>query len=166
MNYDFDMLSVTPKDIQSKYAQLFLRFGMMDQVREQIAIFRDPKTAAALSGASHAVRECFVASGFALNSYHSGIENGGFAPEDKAARAHVLAQLQENVEAMPSDVRWNGFDIGDFFIAAYGSIPVPRKRRTFAEARHAVLPPMTLTPEDRIASRITSRALSEPAPGL
>ncbi|MEM7718656.1 MAG: hypothetical protein AAF222_05590 [Pseudomonadota bacterium] len=166
MKYDFDMLSVTPKDIQSKYAQLFVRFGMTNQACEQIAIFRDPDTARALSGASFAVRDCFVASGFALNSYATGMDEGAFAADDKDGRAYVLGQLQENVEALPSDVRWNGFDIGDFFVAAYGAMPAPRQRRFFSEARRAVLPPMTLMPSDRIASRITSRALSTPAPGL
>lgn len=166
VKYDFDMLSVTPKDIQCKYAQLFLRFGMNDQLREQIAIFRDPETAQALSSASLAVRECFIASGFALNSYHTGIDEGAFASEDKDGRARVLSQLQENVEALPTDVRWNGFDVGDFFVAAYGAMPAERKRRTFADARQAALPAITLMPSDRIASRVNSRVLSTRAPGV
>ena len=42
--YDFDMISVTPKDIQTKYAHLLMRFGMTDQAKQQIAMFRDPET--------------------------------------------------------------------------------------------------------------------------
>lgn len=160
MKYDFDMLSVVPKDIQSKYAQLFVRFGMTEQAHEQIALFRDPETARAISGASRQVRDCFVASGFALNSYNSNVEDNEFAEQDRDARARVLASLQENVEDLPGDVDWNGFDIGEFFVAAYGAMPAPRKRQFFKQAAQGVLPAMTLMPSDRVVSR----ALSTPAP--
>ena len=162
MKYDFDMLSVTPKDIQSKYAQLFVRFGMTEQAHQQIALFRDPHASRALAGASQEVRDCFISAGFATNSYDCGAVDNQFPEADKDSRAKVLARLQESVEDLPGDVDWNGFDIGEFFVAAYGAMPVPRKRRALEEAGRRVLPAMTLMPSDRVVSR----ALSTPAPSF
>lgn len=166
MKYDFDMLSVTPKALQTKYAELLNRFDMSEQAGQQIAMFRDPETANALAGACDAVRDCFIACGFALNSYDSGLGDAQYASDDKEGRARILARLQEHVEALPGDVAWNGFDIGDFFVAAYGAMPAPRQRKTFADVRRRVRSPMVLTPSKRIIPRAMSRPLSTPAPGL
>ncbi len=164
MNYDFDMLSVTPKDIQTKYAQTLTRFGMTDMARQKLAMFRDPNTVRALAGASEAVRDCFVASGFALNGFDSGIGNGRFHAADEDERTEVLERLQANLASVPADAQWNGFDIEAFFDAAgIATVADPRRRR-FDEVRHAVLPPMRLAPSDRVRTRATSRPVSTPAP--
>ncbi|MGR3514813.1 MAG: hypothetical protein ACU0GG_18795 [Paracoccaceae bacterium] len=166
MTYDFDLLTTTPKDVQTKYAGLLDHFGMTDQATQSIALFRDPETAQALAGACDAVRACFEASGFAFTSYNDGASDNEYAADDKEARARILSRLQENVEALPGDVMWNGFDIGDFFVAAFGAMPAPRKRKTFADVRRRVRAPMVLTQSKRIFPRAISRPLSTPAPGL
>ncbi|MEO1537382.1 MAG: hypothetical protein AAFR73_06595 [Pseudomonadota bacterium] len=154
MNYIFDLVSVTPPNFRTKYAGLLSRFELEAQARQQLAMFRDCEAATALTGACETVRDCFVQSGFALNAYqHEGGANE-YEPTDRDMRAQILAKLQENVEALPFDVDWNGFDIGDFFIAAYGALPAPRKQR-------ANVSTMTLMPSNRVLSRI-SRVLTRP----
>lgn len=162
MTYDFDMISVTPKDFQRKFARLLARLGLTDQAGEQIAMFRDPHATWALSGASEAVRDCFVSSGFALNCRQSTARAGEFAATDQDARRQVLVRLRENVDALPEDADWNGFDIDAFFAEAYAASPAEETCRSFADERRAFLPPMPLLP----AERIRSRALSTPAPGF
>ena len=170
MKYDFDMLSVTPKDLQNKHSGILARFGMTEQAGQQLAMFRDPETTQALAGACELVKECFIASGFALNSFDSGLDDNFFVEDDKEWRTKVLARLQENVEALPGDVAWNGFDIGDFFVASYGAMPAPKQRKTFESVRDRVRAPLVLIEARRITPRVFSRPLSRPlstpAPGL
>lgn len=166
MKYDFDLLSVTSKDFQNKYAGLLGRFGMNEQARQQLAMFRDPETTQALAGACDLVRECFIKSGFALNGFDSGLDDACYVSEDKDARSQILARLQENVEVLPGDVAWNGFDIGDFFVSAYGAVPAPKQRKSFENVRRRVRSPMVLTAARRITPRVLSRPLSTPAPGI
>jgi len=170
VKYDFDLLLVTPKDLQTKYSGLLERFGLTDQAGQQLAMFRHSETTQALAGACEQVRECFVASGFALNGFDSGLDDNLFDTGDEESRSRILAKLQENVEALPGDVAWNGFDIGDFFVSAYGAMPAPRKRKSFGDVRRQVRAPLVLTAARRITPRVLSRPLSRPlstpAPGL
>lgn len=162
MKYDFDMISVTPDEFQSKYATLLSVFRMTEQAAEKLAMFRDPMTTWALSGASDEVRECFVASGFALNCRQSTDRAGHYAAKTENSRSEVLERLRQNVDALPDDVNWNGFDIDVFFAVAHAAAPeADQKKAVFADARPA-LPPIALMPADRISSR----ALSTPAPGF
>ncbi|MEM6387051.1 MAG: hypothetical protein AAF668_17150 [Pseudomonadota bacterium] len=160
MKYDFDIFSVTPSDLRTKYTHLLSRFCLTDQSVQSLAMFRDPQASKALSGASPAIRDCFTNSGFALNCFDDGCADQRFASGDKDGRAKVLAKLQEGVEALPMDVNWNGFDIGDFFVSAYGALPTQRTRKTFRGAARAFHPPMTLLPSARVVSRVLSTVTS------
>ncbi len=158
MTYDFDILSVVPSEIQSKYAGLFSQFGMTEQAGQQLAMFRDQAVADALAGASEEVKACFVESGFALNRRDSGTGQGKYSASDTPARVRVLERLRRNVEKLPEEVNWNGFDIDTFFAEAGAAEPVDRVRCSFADVRRTFKPRMSIP-----AAPV--RPLSTPTPG-
>ncbi|MCG6884158.1 MAG: hypothetical protein LJE62_10440 [Silicimonas sp.] len=166
MKYDFYMFCATPEELQRKYSKLLSAFNMEETAAQKVALFRDPKVVEAIATASDEVRECFLRSGFELTSYDRGIRGGGFPVEDTEARSKVLAQLRENLEALPEGTDWNGFDVDAFLAVADAAQPVTRVRKKFAEARRAILPVLKLDAVHRISSRVVSRALSKPAPGI
>lgn len=153
MTYDFDMLAVTPKEFQRKYAGLLARFGLTDQARQQIAMFRDPRAAHALQGASEVVRDVFVTNGFAVNAYVTGIDEGKYRAADAAQRSAVLGRLEAALDALPEDVEWNGFDKDAFLASARAAAPLVRIPE-FASTRQTV------------STRVASRPLSTPAPSF
>lgn len=157
MTYDFDMLAVTPKDFQRKYAGLLSRFGLTDQAKEQLAMFRDPRTAHALQGASEAVRDAFVASGFAVNAYVTEIDEGRYRAADEAERRCVLERLRLAIDALPDDVDWNGFDKDVFFAEAHAAEPMAAGRTRAAHARGSATD---------VPVRAATRPLSTPAPSF
>ncbi len=162
MKYDFDMISVTPKDFQTKYAIILGFFGMTEQASEKIAVFRDPHASWALAGASEPIRDCFVASGFALNCRQTNARAGHYAASDADSREQVIARLIENLENLPEDLDWNGFDIDAFFAEARAASPETQTASAYAGAGKLIMPPVSLMPSDRVRSR----ALSTPAPGF
>ena len=157
MTYDFDMLAVTPKDFQRKYANLLARFGLTDQAKKQLAMFRDPRTAHALQGASEAVRDAFVTSGFAVNAYVTEIGEGRYRAAGEAERMSVLERLKSAIDALPEDVDWNGFDKDVFFAEAHAAEPVTDGREFAAEARPSAMV---------VPARVVSRPLETPAPSF
>ena len=157
MTYDFDMLAVTPKDFQRKYANLLARFGLTDQAKKQLAMFRDPRTAHALQGASEAVRDAFVASGFAVNAYVTEIGEGRYRAADEAERMCVLERLKSAIDALPEDADWNGFDKDVFFAEAYAAEPV-------AEVQTGVT--NTHASPTEVPAQLAKRPLSTPAPSF
>lgn len=158
VTYDFDMFSVIPKETQRKFSGLFSMFGMTEQARQQVAMFRDPETAAALNGASHEVQACFFASGFALNGYHCRTEEGRYAAADEDGRADVLARLEKNLAMLSADADWNGFDIDAFFAISGAAVPLNEVASFSAQK--------LLDTAQPLAERVTSRRLSAPAPSF
>ncbi len=153
MTYDFDMLSVIPKETQQKFSGLFSMFGMTEQARQQVAVLRDAEAVAAISGACEAVRTCLAESGVALNGYHCRMEDGG-----EAVRAEFLERLEANLKALPADADWNGFDIDLFFAEAGVATPL-NEVASFSTQR-------MIDKAKPLAARVTSRTLSAPAPSF
>ncbi|MEM7753325.1 MAG: hypothetical protein AAF230_07920 [Pseudomonadota bacterium] len=162
MKYDFDMISVTPDEFQTKYATLLSVFRLTDQAAEKLAMFRDPLASWALAGASQEIRDSFVASGFALNCRQTNDRAGEYAAKSKDSRAEVLERLRQNVDALPRDLNWNGFDIDVFFAEAHAATPATETQKSLGAIRSTVIPPIELLPTDRVRSR----ALSTPAAGF
>lgn len=137
ITYDFDMFSVIPKEVQAKFGGMLAELGMTDKMAEQIALFRDPAAVAALQGASDAVKQCLKDSGFGINIYDSGAGAGRYPASDGPARAVVIERLMENLEKLPDDVDWNGFDIEAFAMAALTAKPLDAPRNAPGEMRTA-----------------------------
>lgn len=136
-SYDFDMFSVIPKELQAQFGDMFAEAGLGNAMGEQRALFRDAGAVAALQGASEEIKDCFLTSGFGLNVYDSGAGPGRFPPSDGPARAHVIEQLLNNLERLPSSLNWNGFDIEAFAMAAMNAKPLDTAgAKSFTEMRH------------------------------
>ena len=127
LTYDFDMFSIIPKELQAQYGELFADIGMKEQASQQRALFRDPAAVAALQGASEEVRKCLLDSGFGINVYDSGAGPGRYPAADAPARAEVIERLMENLEKLPPDADWNGFDIEAFAMAALTAKPLQQQ---------------------------------------
>lgn len=137
ITYDFDMFSVMPKDLQAKFGDMFAETGMTEMVKEQKALFRDPAAVAALQGASEEVKQCLWDSGFGINVYDSGAGPGRYPASDGPARGAVIERLLENLEKLPEDVDWNGFDIEAFAMAALTAKPLDAPWTSSDEMREA-----------------------------
>ena len=124
LTYDFDMFSIIPKELQAQYGELFADIGIKEQASQQRALFRDPAAVAALQGASDEVRKCLLDSGFGINVYDSGAGPGRYPAADAPARAQVIERLMENLEKLPPDADWNGFDIEAFAMASLTAKPM------------------------------------------
>ena len=158
MNYDFDVLSVATDAFQAKYAGLLARFGMTEQARKHYAMFRDPATIQAISGASREVRDCFLDSGFGLSGYDSGAGAGHYREADASpARVVDCPVAPQRGTDLAGCRAGTAFDIDAFFEAAEAATPAE-----VVDARFSV----SFLPEraaERPAMRVTSRALSTPA---
>ena len=132
MKYDFDIFFVVSADMRKRYASLAAMFGVQDLLDRELAIFRDPAATDALLGASECVRDCFVAAGFALNAFNTGVEAGLHFPDSAPGRNLFLSRLKGIVAALPDDADWNGFDIDAFFAAAETARPTSGNARIFA----------------------------------
>ena len=166
MTYDFYMFAATPVEIRQKYSKLLAAFDIEEQAAQQLALFRDPKAVEAIATASEEVRDCFLDAGFGLTSYDRGIRGGGFPVEDTEGRAKVLNRLRKNLENLPENADWNGFDVDAFLAAADAAEPVKRERKTIAKVRRAIMPRITLADVPSAPQRVLSRPLSTPAPGF
>lgn len=128
LNYDFDMLSMTPKAILG--GALPDAGAGWPQAETPVALFRDPATLAALSRAPQAVRDYLRASNFGINSYHSGAPAGRYPDEDDAARIEVIEALAQNVprfdlpRADDNQPRPDEFHLPAFFAAVAEAEPI------------------------------------------
>lgn len=139
LTYDFDMFSIIPREVQSQFGDKFQELGVSGQMKAQRALFRDPAAVEALQGASEEVKNCLLDSGFGINVYDSGAGPGRYPASDGPARAQVIENLMENLERLPEDVDWNGFDIEAFAMAALTAKPLDLSARSDTPARSATL---------------------------
>jgi hypothetical protein len=123
LTYDFDMFSIIPTDVQARYGDLIAELGVPETLGTQRALFRDASAVEILKGASEAVKTCLMDSGFGLSVYDSGAGCGRYPASDAPARAQVIERLMENLEKLPSDADWNGFDIEAFAMDALTAKP-------------------------------------------
>lgn len=128
LRYDFDVHTVvedeqfgldrTPDEVPD--------FGLTFQARgTKVALFRDPKTAAALRAAPKAVRSLFIEAGFGLNSHHSGVPEGFYPEADKKVRHQILTRLDTRLDEMvPHDIDLGAFCLVDFLEEVANAQPI------------------------------------------
>lgn len=137
LNYDFDIFDT---------GQLFQEHA--DEIRKlgtdpksfgsRFALFRDPRTSAALRDADPRVRDCLKNSGFGLNNTHSGAPDGHYLESDEPARAVILGKLIENFEATDfTGVRQGEFDMAAFLLAVESARPFSGKTMRKSRPREA-----------------------------
>ena len=113
LTYDFDICPVSKSTP-----------GTTSAIPQHVALFRDPVTATALSGADFEVRNCFAESGFRFETHDSHAGPGRYPADDAEARQAVVQRLIDNLESLPGGLNWNGFDINAFALAALAAKPV------------------------------------------
>ena len=124
LRYDFDMVTMTPEGLPDQFGDLVLT-GVG---AEQVAMFRDPNTVAALKQADSAVRSYFTDSGFALKQFDSGAPPGRFPERDEEARIAVIDRLTANLETHDlANAAWGEFDFDAFMDALATAQPVEDK---------------------------------------
>lgn len=147
LRYDFDMVAVTPDGLPDQFGNL----AVTGVSAEKVAMFRDPKTVAALSQADEAVRTFFTDSGFAVQQFDSGAPPGRFAARDEDARAAVIEKLSENLGTHNlKGASWGGFEFQAFMQALSVAEPIEDE----------LLAPTRQSPRfdaDLVAARIASR---------
>lgn len=146
ITYDFDMFSIMPKELQTRYGDMFQEVGMSDMMKEQRALFRDPRAVEALQGASESVIKCLIDSGFGINVYDSGAGSGRFPQADEAARMQVLGRLRRNLSQLSPGADWNGFDIRTFLAAAAAARPTDTQTGSLRDMRGTAHSPAAPTP--------------------
>ena len=115
LTYDFDMFSIMPEDLQDKFGGMFDNVGATGVMGEQLAMFRDPQTVAALERADQAVRTYFLESGFGMQVYSSGAPPGRYLEKDGDARIAVIEKLTANLATHDLDgADWGGFEFPKF----------------------------------------------------
>lgn len=103
LNYDFDIFEVIPSEMVAdpELGDFLSDVGFTaDEKDNRIALFRDPRTADALRDAHPLLRDFFLASGFGLNTFHSGAPRKRYPARDEGARLAVIHQLTQNAETM------------------------------------------------------------------
>ena len=114
LQYDFDMGVVTPEGLPDAFGDL----TMTGVDAERLAMFRDPKTVAALKQSDPAVQSFFLDSGFALQTFDSGAPPGRFPKRDEEARIEVIERLSKNLGRHNLEgAQWGGFDFPAFMRA-------------------------------------------------
>ena len=118
LTYDFDIFDVIPA---SESGDNLLK-GLLGQNGPQlpqeaatIALFRDERTADALSTGPQALRDYFLASGFGLNTYDSGAPRGFYPAKDEEARLDVIRRLTQNAGAFDLPTAQDDPEGGDAF---------------------------------------------------
>jgi hypothetical protein len=103
LNYDFDIFDLIPQQagIDAEASGFLARLGLA-QARtrattgpNRIALFRDQETADALRAAPASLRDYFLAAGFGLNTYTSGVARHRYPAADEAARLEIIERLTE-----------------------------------------------------------------------
>jgi hypothetical protein len=147
LRYDFDMVAITPDGLPDQFGDL----AVTGVGAERVAMFRDPKTVAALAQADVAVRTFFIDSGFALQQFDSGAPPGRFPIRDEEARTTIIEKLSKNLGTHDlNGANWGGFAFSAFMEALSVAEPV----------EDALLAPTKQTPRvdaDLVAARIASR---------
>ena len=156
MKYDFHLFDAAPLDVQRKFAGIFETFGMTDLARQKVAVFSDPDAVKALGKASSIIRDCFVDHGFNLICHASEVRGSS----DTGDRADLLARLKAEIDALPADVDWNGFDVTAFLAAAETPLSAPEPGPA---PRPAMRPKPTVS---AATNRPLSRPMSAPAPSF
>lgn len=110
LKYDFDMFALGGETAAEERGVLNDVGVARNTVGNKIALFRDPATAEALSGASEKVRQYFLDSGFGMTSFTSGAPDGFYPDVDEDARLYVINALTVNLNS--HDL--NGEDFGEF----------------------------------------------------
>ncbi|MEM8576120.1 MAG: hypothetical protein AAGF48_16045 [Pseudomonadota bacterium] len=117
LTYDFDLFSLIPNTVQAEFQSEFNELGISAIMSEQVALFRDERTAAALKCADETVRQLFRDAGFGLNVYSSGAPPGRYFERDELGRTQRLTKLMsltmERRDALKA-VKWGDFSYGDF----------------------------------------------------
>ncbi|WP_103334573.1 hypothetical protein [Pseudotabrizicola formosa] len=130
--YDFDIFRIVPDFGPSDpaLAGLLKDVGVAGpQDAATVALFRDPRTAAALRRAPSGLRSYLLDSGFGLNTYSSGAPAGRYPPGDEAARLDLIQRLAENAPRFalprPEDCAEGGdvFRLGAFLEALEAARP-------------------------------------------
>lgn len=94
---------------------------------QQVALFRDPETVAALQRADAEVQQLFLRAGFGLTSWHSDLPAGQYRPRDAAGRAAVLTRLGDALQESRWVLRgsdWGGFDLAAFLDGQHAAVPL------------------------------------------
>jgi len=117
-SYDFDIQWLVPRDAEADPAitKLLDDITFSGNSRGKcIALFRDPRVIAMVERADPVLREYLKASGFGFIAYQSGAPAGYFPAVDNAARADVIARLDENLARFDlTDANLGGFDFSAF----------------------------------------------------
>lgn len=147
LQYDFDMVAISPEGLPDKFGDLALTGVAADKV----AMFRDPKTVAAIKQADVAVQTFLTESGFALQHFDSGAPPGRFPVQDEEARIALIERLSSNLHTHEvSEADWGQFDFSDFMDALSSAQPIENE----------LLAPTSSRPNVEIeiaAARIASR---------
>lgn len=150
LTYDFDIFDVIPTDGEDDptLGRFMSEIGFgPDQKSRKVALFRDQRTADALRDAPDVLRDFFLASGFGLNTYHSGAPDGYYPAKDEDARLDIIRQLTENAEVYDlqqiaeHNIAGLGFVLGDFLTALAHAQPIDLPKAGRSTERSLVLSP-------------------------
>lgn len=139
MNYDFDMFSIFPDEVQREFRGMFNDLGLSAMTSQQTALWRDPQVVEALGRADQPVKDLFLNSGFGINHFHSGAPTGRYPARDEHARNSCIMRLAENIKNGPDlkDADWGGFDIGEFIKSVSEAEPIDEVEiATIVQAQH------------------------------
>ncbi|MCU0907963.1 MAG: hypothetical protein MUF73_11045 [Rhodobacteraceae bacterium] len=133
LSYDFDMVSVMPDEV---FADPALRALLKDagitrrMPGNRIALFRDPRTVAALRAGPQSIRDWLRASGFGETAHPSGIPAGQYHASDEQDRLRITHSLTANVAKFPlpragsPEALGSGFKLAEFLNAIIAAEPV------------------------------------------
>lgn len=128
LQYDFDVhVVVDDEQFGSDAARRESPdFGLSFQAKgTKVAMFRDPKTAAALRSAPIGVRNLFIEAGFGMNSHCSGVPEGFFPAGDRTVRQEMLTRLRASLdEEVPQDHDQGVFCLIEFLEAVSEAKPI------------------------------------------
>lgn len=128
LNYDFDMFAVGRADFADEVSSA-VPGGLRHDGKA--AVFRDPRTAAALARAPQVVQDYLRAAGFGSGTGHSGAPDGRYPAADEAARTALIEALTANIGAFQlpqsTDARPDpdAFFLPAFFEAVISAEPLP-----------------------------------------
>jgi hypothetical protein len=171
LTYDFDIFDVIPTDGEDDptLGRFMSEIGFgPDQQSKKVALFRYQGTADALRDAPDVLRDFFVASGFGLNTYHSGAPDGYYPAKDEDARLDIIRQLTENAEVydLPNIAEHGedgqGFVLGDFLTALAHAQPIemPKEERP-PEPYFVSSPPMVQGPAPEVDLALIAEMVEE-----
>lgn len=137
LRYDFDIVDTMSPQAgrEAATARLLSSAGVRrDDPAQRVALFRDRRTALALRSAPKGLRSCFIASGFGLSVFESGLPSGRYQARDETARLDVITRLTENLtrfelpRAEDYPIGDNVFRMGDFVQALAQARPLDPAR--------------------------------------